>query len=279
VIEHIGIPTPAGTFDALAAGPEDGRPVLLLHGFPQASLEWEHQLATLSSAGYRAVAPDQRGYSPAVRPERPEDYALEEIVGDTLAMADELGWSRFDLVGHDWGGTIAWATAADHADRVRTLTAVSTPHPHALARAIRTDEDQQQRSAYMADFRQVRSAERQFLADNATPLRRIFEGRIPRGHVEEYVQRLSEPGALVAALNWYRGVKYSGHTGPVTVPTMYVWSTEDPAIGSTAAMSTEEWVRGPYRFEMLEDVSHWIPEEADETLSRLLLEHLSAARG
>lgn len=276
VIEHIGISTAAGRFDALAAGPDDGRPVLLLHGFPQASTEWEHQLATLSAAGYRAVAPDQRGYSPGVRPERPEDYRIEDLAGDVLAIADEFGWARFDLVGHDWGGSVAWYVAAEFPERLRTLTAVSTPHPAAYARAVRTDEDQQQRSSYVPTLQNVRGAEKRLLADDASALRALFEGVVPRSHVREYVERLSEPGAMVAALNWYRGIKYSGHTGKVTVPTLYVWGTEDTAFGSTAALSTEEWVAGPYRFEMFEDITHWLPEQADEGLSRLLLEHLSA---
>jgi pimeloyl-ACP methyl ester carboxylesterase len=276
VIEHIGINTGHGRFDALAAGPEDGREVLLLHGFPEASIEWEHQLAVLSSAGCRAVAPDQRGYSPDVRPERPEDYRIEDLAGDALAIADQLGWPRFDVVGHDWGGNVAWYLAAEHADRVRTLTAVSTPHPGAYARALRDDEDQQQRSSYIPTLQSVRSAEKQLLADNASSLRKLYEHVVPGEHVREYVERLSEPGALVAALNWYRGMKYSARTGKVKVPTLYVWGTEDSAFGSTAALGTEEWVEGPYRFEMFEDISHWLPEQADEGLSRLLLEHLIA---
>jgi pimeloyl-ACP methyl ester carboxylesterase len=274
VIEHISVSTSAGRFDGLGAGPEDGRPVLLLHGFPEACLEWEHQLATLATGGCRAVAPDQRGYSPDVRPERPEAYRIEELVGDVLAIADELGWRRFDLVGHDWGGMVAWHTAVEHPDRVRTLTAVSTPHPGAYARAVREDEDQSMRSAYIQTFQNVRSAQKQLLANNAQALRQMFDGAIPRGRVQEYVERMSEPGALVAALNWYRGIKYSGHTGKVKVPTLYVWGTEDAAFGSAAALNTGEWVEGPYRFEMFEDVSHWLPEQADEGLSRLLLEHL-----
>jgi pimeloyl-ACP methyl ester carboxylesterase len=276
VIEHIGISTDQGRFDGLAAGPADGREILLLHGFPEASLEWEHQLATLASASCRAVAPDQRGYSPGVRPERPEDYRIEDMAGDALAIADKLGWSKFDVVGHDWGGSVAWYLAAEHPDRIRTLTAVSTPHPGAYARALREDEDQQQRSSYIPNLQNVRTAEKQLLANNAAALRALYEHVIPGDHVREYVERLSEPGALIGALNWYRGMKYSAHTGKVTVPTLYVWGTEDSAFGSTAALATEEWVDGPYRFEMFEDVSHWLPEQADEGLSRLLLEHLIA---
>ncbi|PXY26951.1 alpha/beta fold hydrolase [Prauserella muralis] len=275
MIEQLTIPTPAGAFDAIAAGPGDGRPVLLLHGFPEAGVQWEHQVAELGADGYRAVAPDQRGYSPAVRPEDPAEYGIAELVGDVLALADALGWSRFDLVGHDWGAAVGWWTAAEHAARLRTLTAVSTPHPAALAQAIRTDEDQAMRSAYLSEWRQTRATEKRMLANDAEALRRMFEWKVPRGHVEDYVLRLSEPGALTAALNWYRAGRPDGEAGPIEVPTLYVWGTEDVAFGSTAALGTENWVTGPYEFRMFEDVTHWLPEEVPEAFTAVLREFLA----
>ena len=250
--------------------------MLLLHGFPEAALCWQHQVATLGAAGYRAIAPDQRGYSPGVRPERPAGYAMSELVGDVLAIADELGWQAFDLAGHDWGGAVAWWAAAWHSDRLRSLTAVSTPHPGALGNALRGDDDQRTRSAYMVEWRETPRTERRMLENDAEALRRMFEWKVPHEHVEEYVRRLSEPCALTAALNWYRAGRPDGEIGVIDVPTMYVWSTEDVAFGSTAALDTEQWVRAPYRFEMLEDVTHWVPEETPETLTALLLDHLGA---
>lgn len=272
-MEYLSIPTPAGSFDAIAAGPADGRPVLLLHGFPEAAVSWEFQVSVLGARGYRAVAPDQRGYSPGVRPERPEAYTVTELLADVLAMADELGWQRFDLAGHDWGGAVAWWTAGEHPDRLRSLTVVSTPHPQALANAMRTDEDQHLRSQYMTEFRQS-AVERRMLADDAEALRRIFEWQVEPSRIDEYVRRLSEPGALTAALNWYRAGKPGGVLGKIEVPTLYVWSTEDVAFGSVAALDTGQWVSGPYRFEMLEDVSHWVPEAVPEVLAAHLLRHL-----
>jgi pimeloyl-ACP methyl ester carboxylesterase len=274
VADHLQIPTAAGRFDALTTGPEGGRAVLFLHGFPEAGLQWTAQLSVLGGANCHAVAVDQRGYSPGVRPEAVAEYRLEELVGDVVAIADHLGWQRFDLVGHDWGAVVAWATAAIHPQRLRTLTAVSVPHPDAYAKALREDPDQQQRSAYIRVFRSS-GAERTLLANNAEKLRRIYDFKIPERHVTEYVQRFTEPGALTAALNWYRAAAF-GTVGPVSVPTLYVWSTDDVAIGSTGALACGDHVTGPYRFEVLEDVSHWIPEEAPELLSRLLLEHLLA---
>jgi pimeloyl-ACP methyl ester carboxylesterase len=277
VVEHTQISTPAGTFDALMAGEPDDRPVLLLHGFPESAQEWEYQLGALASNGCFAVAFDQRGYSPGVRPPDVADYRMEELAGDVLAVADALGWAKFDLVGHDWGAAVAWQVAAEHADRIRKLAAVSIPHPGAFSAALREDPEQQTMSGYMQAL-QGKNAERQLLADNGAGLRRMFDYKPPPSRIDDYVQRLTEPGAMTGALNWYRAMKYSKPCGKVEVPTLYVWSTEDTALGSTAAFANEQWVTGPYRFEMLEDVSHWVPEEAPEQLSALLLDHFVGQR-
>jgi pimeloyl-ACP methyl ester carboxylesterase len=275
VIDHVRISTDVGAFDALAAGPEDGRPVLLLHGFPESAAQWDHQLGALAAAGCRAVAPDQRGYSPDVRPETVAEYALDELVADVFRIADALGWQAFDLVGHDWGAVVAWAAAAGRPERVATLAALSVPHPTAFATAIRDDEDQMQRSAYIQLFRQAGTAERRLLADDAKALRRIYDRKVPRTRVDDYVARFSEEGALTAALNWYRATKLSAmDVGWISVPTLYAWGTDDVAVGSTAALATERFVVGRYRFAMLEDLSHWLTEEAGGVVSGLLLEHL-----
>ncbi|KND28219.1 alpha/beta fold hydrolase [Streptomyces acidiscabies] len=273
--QNLKIPTASGTFDAIAAGPADGRPVLLLHGFPETAVLWERQVAALGDQGFRAVAPDTRGYSPDVRPTRADAYGVSELVGDVLATADALGWNRFDLVGHDWGGAIAWWTAAGHAERLRTLTAVSTPHPSALAEAHRTDDDQRRRSQYQQDWRNPGAVDR-FLANDAAVLRSLYRGKVPDSHVEAYVRRLSEPGSLDAALNYYRADRPDAAVGPVQVPTLYVWGAEDIALGPSAAHATEKWVDGPYAFHALQGIGHWLPEEAPETLTGLIIDHLDA---
>jgi pimeloyl-ACP methyl ester carboxylesterase len=273
------------TFSALGQGPPGGRPVLFLHGFPQTSWSWHHQLDALAASGFRAVAFDQRGYSSGARPPNIDDYRIDALVADALAVADALGMERFDLVGHDWGAMVAWVTAARHPDRIRTLTAVSVPHPTAFAAALAGgDSDQAGRSSYIGVFRQEGVAERALLSEDRSGdgLRAMFaaSGLSPgSAEVEVFVAAMLEPGALTAALNWYRAMSAEslGDVGTITVPTLYVWSTEDLALGRQAAEATGQYVSGPYRFEILTGVSHWIPEAAPDELSRLLLEHLTAS--
>ncbi|MBW3651542.1 MAG: alpha/beta hydrolase [Actinobacteria bacterium] len=278
-VEELEITTGAMTFRGRAAGPEEGRLVLLLHGFPQTSRSWLPTLGALADAGYRAVAFDQRGYSPGARPEDVERYGVAHLVSDVVAVADDIGGHEFDLVGHDWGGVVAWHVAGQYASRVRTLTVVSTPHPEAFRRAVSGEigGDQAQRSWYMGFFQQPEVPEQALLADGGSGLRGLFAG-VPDDAVDDYVRELSQPGALTAALNYYRAVPLAPPPDmePIVTPTLYVWSSEDVALGREAAEATVDHVRGPYRFEVLEGVSHWIPDVAADRLNPLLLEHLAA---
>ena len=268
------------TFTARAAGPEDGRPVLLLHGFPQTSRCWVAQLDALAIAGYRGVAFDQRGYSPGARPDDVAAYKPAALVGDVLAVADAVGFDRFDLVGHDFGGMVAWMVAGHHPDRVRTLTVASTPHPAAFRTSYQeTSSDQGERSSYMRSFRAADrgATEAAMLAEDAAGLRTVYTGLDPAA-ADEYVAVLSQPGALVAAIDWYRSMsgRASAETPPAAVPTLYVWSDQDPTLGRNPAEATADLVTGPYRFVVLEGVGHWIPELAGDRFTPLLLDHLAA---
>ena len=262
-------------FDVRAEGPDDGDLVLLLHGFPQSSAIWQPQLEALAEAGYRAVAFDQRGYSPGARPEGVEHYEIGHLVDVALTVAGEV---PFHVVGHDFGAVVAWHLAAKHADRIRSLTALSVPHPVAFATALASPSpDQRDRSSYISLFRQVDVVEDLLVAGGLAALLRA--SGYP-GDVDERVRAMSEPGALTGALNWYRaiGIGLVAGMGRITVPTMFVWSTGDVALGREGAEATAGYVAGPYRFEVLDGVSHWIPEEVPDTLTRLPLEHLASAQ-
>lgn len=274
------------TFDALQAGPSDGELVLLLHGFPQTADAFRAQLGVLGAAGFRAVAPNQRGYSSRARPNGVAPYAIPNLVADVIGMADALGAADFHLVGHDWGGAVAWVTALSRADRLRSLTVLSTPHVAALAAArAEPSSDQARRSAYFGPFSQP-GAEVQFLADEAAALRAVYSGLEPEA-IDRYLAVLGNPEALRAALAWYAAAFGSGATAPpassaapaaapalIMVPTLYVWSTEDPAFGREAAVATADFVGGPYQFEIIEGVGHWLPELAADRVSDLILKHV-----
>jgi pimeloyl-ACP methyl ester carboxylesterase len=263
------------TFDVRTDGPEDGPPVLLLHGFPQTSLSWSAVTPLLAQAGLRTYAPDQLGYSPGARPGEVDAYALTQLVQVTADLMTALDVPVADVVGHDWGANVAWGLAGWHPDRVRTLTAVSVPHPTAYTLAYRADPEQKERSAYIRLFWQAGKAEDVLLADGARRLRRMLDAPgVPAEAVDLYVEQLSAPGALTAALNWYRAMDSGTRVDPVEVPTTYVWSDGDVAVGRTAAEACADQVTADYRFVELPGISHWIPEQAPEQLARAVLDRV-----
>jgi pimeloyl-ACP methyl ester carboxylesterase len=269
------------TFDVRVDGPEDGRPVLLLHGFPETSQSWAAVTPLLTEAGLRTYAPDQLGYSPGARPADVDAYAMPNLAQVTADLMTALGLPVADVVGHDWGANVAWTLAAWHPDRVRSLTAVSVPHPGAYTVAYRVDPEQKERSGYIRLFWQAGKAEEVLLEDSARRLRRMLgapeETGIPTEAVDAYVATLSAPGALTAALNWYRAMSSDIKVDPVGVPTTYVWSDGDAAVGRTAAEANADFVTGEYRFVELPGVTHWIPEQAPEKLAAAILDRIAAA--
>jgi len=268
------------SFDVRADGPEDGRPVLLLHGFPETSLSWAAVTPLLTQAGLRTYAPDQLGYSPGARPAEVGAYSAANLAQVTADLMTALAIPRADVVGHDWGANVAWTLAAWHADRVRSLIAVSVPHPAAFAAAYQSDPEQKERSGYVRLFWQPGKAEEVLLEEDARRLRRMLTADgysgIPADAVEEYVTVLSAPGALTAALNWYRAMSSATPVDPVGVPTTYVWSAGDIAIGRTAAEACGGYVTGDYRFVELPG-SHWVPEHSPEQLTAAVLDRIASS--
>jgi pimeloyl-ACP methyl ester carboxylesterase len=266
------IPLGELTFDVATGGPAGGRPVLLLHGFPENARMWDGVVPALHAAGLRTYAPDQRGYSPDARPADVAAYRMTELVGDVLGLLDALELPTVDLVGHDWGAAVGWHVAGRHPDRVRTFTAVSVPHPAAYAEAVRHDAHQQRLSAYFLAFKVPVVPERTLLARDARRLRHVFRP-LPETDTDRFVRPLTEPGALTAALNWYRATSRHDLDGldAVTVPTTYVWGTEDTGVGRTAAEGCARYATGDFEFVELPGVSHWIPEQEPATIAHLVL--------
>jgi len=187
----------------------------------------------------------------------------------------------FHLVGHDWGGQVAWVAAHRHPGRVRSLATLSRPHPAAFRRAFKENaDDQQHRSRHHKIFHDPTTGPR-LLEDGARRLKsRLAEQGVSEAAIAQYVSVLGEPAALEAALAWYRaaGALTAVEVGPVTVPTLYLWGDRDATVGPSAARFTADFVSGPFRFEVLPGVGHFVTDEAPEAVTHLLLSHLGAQR-
>jgi pimeloyl-ACP methyl ester carboxylesterase len=262
---------------AIDEGPTDGPLVILLHGFPEFSYAWRNQVGPLVDDGWRVLVPDQLGYNLSDKPVGLENYDIDALADDVLRLAESAGYRTFSLVGHDWGGIVAWGLGAWHRDRVRTLTAVSVPHPAAMTRAFLTS-DQALRSYHMGLFQLPFLPERLILANDGRPLRAMLRrGGLPDDAVDRYVSRMREPGALTAALGWYRALPWSARdpVGAIRgVPTLHVWSTDDAFLGRAATEATEQFCKTQYRLEVLDGVSHWVPELAADRLAELITGHV-----
>ena len=276
--EHAHITLGDLTFDVTTSGPADGVPVVLLHGFPESAASWEPVSALLNESGLRTFAPNQRGYSPGARPDGVDSYRIDHLVADVIGLLDALGLDSAHLVGHDWGAAVAWVVAARHPDRITSLTTVSVPHPGAFGWALREDADQKERSSYIRLLRMEGKAERVLLDENAHSLRAMFGDVVPPALVDRHVALLSEPGAMTAALNWYRAMTSDFEATPaVTVPTTYVWSTGDIALGRAGAERCGEFVDAPYEFVVLDGATHWIPEQRPDALAEAILTRTGTA--
>jgi pimeloyl-ACP methyl ester carboxylesterase len=279
-VETLGLKTRTGlTFTVDVAGPAGGDLVLLLHGFPESRHSWRTALPMLAEAGYRAVAPDQRGYSPGARPD-PSDlaqYAFDRLVADAIDIADASGAAgkRFHLVGHDWGGQVSWGVAGRHPDRLASLTILSRPHPSSFRRALlKEDGDQKHRSRHHRKFLEPQTGP-MLLEDKARRLRRNLASQgVPEAAIEEHLSVLGHADALEAALAWYRSNKgLAADIGTVEVPTLYIWGDADATVGPDAARGTADFVGAAYALEVLPGVGHFVMDQAAAHATDLMLAH------
>jgi pimeloyl-ACP methyl ester carboxylesterase len=268
------------SFTVDMAGPSGGPPVLLLHGFPETRRMWTPLVNALGAAGYRAIAPDQRGYSAGARPAATEAYAAEHLLADALGLMDALGCPRFHQVGHDWGGQLSWLLAAHHPERLLSLSVASRPHPAAFARALREDTAQAERSRHHRSFQDADAVTRMRAAE-LKPLRQALETQaVPPASVEDYVSTLLQPGGIEGAMSWYRAGGGSGlrlaDTPPISLPTLYIWGRDDATVGQRAAELTAENVTGPYTFAPIDQGSHFVVDQFPQRVTELVLGHIRA---
>ena len=258
----------------------EGVPVLLLHGFPETSRMWLPLMERLADEGFHCLAPDQRGYSPGARPPDVESYDYHHFAADIAGLLDAMGWERAHLIGHDWGALAGWVAVCTNPDRFLSWTSLSIPHVRPFGEAIRENEEQMAKSGYIGFFRQTGTAEDAFSANGYQALRNICQATHSQDEVDEYIDVLSQDGALTAALNWYRGSEGIRPTqaggsqfGPVSTPTLHVWGNDDMAIGRAATEATRGYVTGPYQLLEL-DCGHWIVQEAFDRIVEPIVAHL-----
>ncbi len=277
VVERAGL-----ALEVRDEGPRGGEVVVLLHGFPQDSRCWSEVSPTLHRAGLRTLAPNQRGYSPGASPDDVSAYRVSALAADVLAVLDAAGATTAHVVGHDWGGAVAWFLGAHHADRVASLTVLSTPHPAAMAHAM-TRSLQPLRSWYALAV-QVPVLPELLLARTLAPALRV--SGLPAHLARRYGRRFASPSALHGPLAWYRAAGrrppwrvldgVGAGSGTVGVPTTYVWGRHDPALGRAAATATRDQVSGDYLFVEL-DAGHWLPELHPDEVAGAVLDRVRHA--
>jgi pimeloyl-ACP methyl ester carboxylesterase len=254
-------------------GPDDGEPVLFMHGWPDSHSLWRHQVAALAAAGYRTIAPDLRGFGASDKPDDPRAYKVANVVADMLAVLDELGLATTNLVAHDWGAVAGWGLASFVGDRVERYAALSVGHPKAFYDAgLR----QRMRSLYMLLFNLPDVAEEWFGRYGAEMLAAHRDR-------ETVLEAMAKPGALTAGFGWYKAnahprtlVNPPPELPSISCPVMGVWGRGDVALTEEQMTGSQKYVDGPWRYERIDDAGHWMQLDVPDRLSELLLDFLAS---
>ena len=251
-----------------------GRPVVLLHGFPDSGRLWRHQVPALAEAGFQVIVPDLRGYGRSDKPEDVEAYNLMSLAGDVIAVLGDVGVDRAHVVGHDWGAALAWGMASLAPATVDHLAVLSVGHPATFRRTFR----QREKSWYMLLFQFPEIAERWLSGDDWAN----FRNWASHPDADQVIADLESAGSLTPGLNWYRAnvppeswIEPPLMLPPVQASTMGIWSTGDIALTETQMTDSAENVSGPWRYERLEGPGHWMQLEAPDKVNELLLDFLS----
>ena len=267
-------------FEVLEEGSGD-RLALCLHGFPEHAVSWRHQMPVLASMGYRVWAVNQRGYGRSSRPARTADYALPHLLDDVAGLIDASGAASVVLIGHDWGAMVAWCFAASRRRALAKLVIMNVPHPLCFRAALKRWR-QRRKSWYIAFFQIPRVPERLLAANQGAAIRRMFGGvALPPDVLAVYTSQITEPGAATAMLNWYRAMGRGSADMPdlartIEVPTLVIWGERDVALDLICLDGTERYVRD-LEIKRLPGVSHWVQQDAPDTVNRLLRAFLQAS--
>lgn len=282
-VETLAFQNGGVTLNAVAAGPRDGRGVILLHGFPEFWYGWRKQIEPLAQAGFRVIVPDQRGYNRSSKPSGVRAYALMELVSDVIAIADQLGQKRFFLAGHDWGAAVAWSVALLHPGRVAKLAILNVPHPGVMWRYLTKNRRQLGKSWYMFFFQLPYLPEAFLSAFNfrkgvASLVGSSRPGTFSAGDLAEYRTAWSQPGALTSMINWYRAAFRHRVSFPdpiVRVPTRILWGERDRFLMVEMAHDSLRYCADAELFTFA-DATHWLQHEEPARVSQVLIDFFSA---
>jgi pimeloyl-ACP methyl ester carboxylesterase len=267
----------------------EGPLVVLLHGFPEFWYAWRHQIPALAAAGFRAVAPDLRGYNLSEKPAGVRAYRIEALLGDlaglVATLGGEQGETRVHVVGHDWGGAFAWYAPLFLPERLLSLTLLNAPHPLAFRRELRSSPAQRRKSSYVFFFQLPWLPERRMRENDFAILRKMLRrdpapGAFSDEDIRLYREALARPGALTAALNYYRAAlryppKVGGRTWPQGLKTLLVWGERDRYLGPGLLEGLDRWVPG-LTIERIAGASHWVQADAPARVNELVIRFLSS---
>lgn len=257
------------------AGPVNGPAVFLLHGFPDAWFGWEPQINALAAAGYRVIAPNQRGYGKSSKPGGQENYLQPKLVQDILNLADHLGVDQFYLAGHDFGGMVSWNMAVLHPERIKKMAILNVPHPLAFAQYAKRHKSQRRKSWYFRFFQLPWLPERLVSMRNFAGLKRNMPS-MDKSLLRRYVDSWAEPGAIHGMINWYRGLvqgvrkRVIDYSDPISVPISLIWGQDDQFLEVGLAHASKEKV--PHAELHLLDASHWVMFDQADEVNRLLID-------
>ncbi|MFN8527593.1 MAG: alpha/beta hydrolase [Anaerolineae bacterium] len=280
-LEYTYLDTNGVTLHVVQAGPKDGEPVLLLHGFPEFWYGWKAQIQALAAAGFRVWAPDQRGYNLSSKPKAVEAYRMHQLVADVIGLIDQSGHERLHLVGHDWGGAVAWSVAMRHPDRLKKLAILNIPHPAVFLETVRSNPYQMLKSWYMGFFQLPLLPEALLTGGDANGAAIMLfassnPGTFKDQDIAEYVKAWKRPGAMTGMINWYRALFRSPSSGTprgdvrIHVPTLMLWGEDDVALDASMAQPSIA-LCDEGKLITYPDAGHWIAHEKAEEVNRQLI--------
>ncbi len=262
------------------AGPKNGEPVILLHGFPDAWFGWEHQIGSLAEHGFRVIVPDQRGYNLSDKPEGVSSYQMETLVDDILGLADILGYERFQLAGHDFGAMVSWNLAMRHPERIKRLVIANVPHPAVMGNYLRTHPAQMMKSWYVFFFQLPGLPERFSRINNWQSLISAMPDDFTEAERNRYREAWNQPGAMTGMINWYRAslrqLRHSPDAPKIQVPTLIIWGKQDPHLSYEMALLSVEHCSKCHLI-TFENATHWVLHDEPHKTSQYLIEHFSGS--